>query len=216
VERPELARPIPGAEEVLRGLCDRVEVVALITGRPAQQVRELIHARDVAIVGLYGLPEGEGRGRILAAIEEVERSVAVVPGAWVEDKGVSLAVHYRGADDPVGAAAVLRSALDAIADEYGLTLLEGKMVVEVAAGAVPGKGVVVTALVQEHQLDGCLYAGDDRPDLEAFAVLDKLAVAGLATLKVAVRSMETPVELVLAADVVVESPAGLVRLLSEL
>jgi trehalose 6-phosphate phosphatase len=216
VERPELARAIQGAEAVLRGLCDRVEVVAIITGRPTQQVRELIHAQDVAIVGLYGLPEGEGRDRILAAIEEVERAVTAVQGAWVEDKGVSLAVHYRAADDPVGAAAVLRPALDAIADEYGLTLLEGKMVVEVAAGSVPGKGAVVADLVQEHQLEGCLYAGDDRPDLDAFAVLDKLASGGLATLKVAVRSAETPDALVLAADVVVESPAGLVRLLSEL
>ena len=96
---------------------------------------------------------------------------------------------------------------------------------EVAAGSAPGKGAVVGALVQKHALAGCLYAGDDRPDLDAFAALDQLAAsgvatlltaAGIATLKVAVRSAETPFELVSAADVVVDSPAGLVRLLSEL
>jgi trehalose 6-phosphate phosphatase len=90
------------------------------------------------------------------------------------------------------------------------------MVVEVAAGSVPGKGVVVKALAHEHGLDGCLYAGDDLPDLDAFAALDELALAGLATVKVAVRSAETPHELLSAADLVAESPASLVRLLSKL
>jgi trehalose 6-phosphate phosphatase len=216
VERPELARPVPGTEDVLADLCDRVEVVAIISGRPAQQIRELIDVPGVTIVGLYGLPEDEGRVRILGAIEEVERAAALIPGAWVEDKGVSLAVHYRAADDPLDAQAILRPALDAIARKTGLTLLEGKMVAEVAAGSVPGKGAVAGALVQEHSLAGCLYAGDDRPDLDAFAALDRLAAAGIATLKVAVRSAETPVELVSAADVVVDSPVGLVLLLSEL
>lgn len=198
------------------GLTERVEVVAIITGRPTRQIRDLIHVQGVTIVGLYGLPEGEGRDRILAAIEEVERAAALVPGAWAEDKGASLAVHYRAADDPVRAEAILRPALEAIARKNELTLFEGKRVVEVAAGSVPGKGAVVRALVQEHQLDGCLYTGDDRPDLDAFAALDQLGAAGLATLKVAVRSAETPDALVSAADVVVESPTSLLRLLAEL
>jgi trehalose 6-phosphate phosphatase len=209
VERPELATPTPAAEEVLEALGGRVEVVAIITGRPTRQVRDLIHVQGVTIVGLYGLPENEGRERILAAMEDVERAAALVPGAWVEDKGASLAIHYR-------ARGVLVPSLEAIARRSGLTAFEGKMVIEVAAGSVPGKGTVVKALVHEHGLDGCLYAGDDRPDLDAFAALDQLAAGGLATLKVAVRSAETPDALVAAADLVVESPAGLVRMLSEL
>jgi trehalose 6-phosphate phosphatase len=216
VERPELARPSPGAEEVLGGLCDRVVVVAILTGRPTQQVRDLIHVQDLTIVGLYGLAEDEGRDRILAAMEEVERAATLVPGAWVEDKGASLTVHYRAADDPVGAQAVLRPALEAIARKDGLTLFEGKMVVEVATGSVPGKGAVANALIEEHDLNGCLYAGDDQPDLDAFAALDHLAAAGLAALKVAVRSAETPDALIASADLVVESPAELVRMLSEI
>jgi trehalose 6-phosphate phosphatase len=191
-------------------------MVAIITGRPARQLRELINVEGVTIVGLYGLPEDQDRDRILAAIGDVEGAAALVPGAWVEDKGASLAVHYRAADDPVRAEAVLKPALDGIAKRNGLSLFEGKMVVEVAAGSVPGKGAVVKALVLERRLDGCLYAGDDRPDLDAFAALDELAAAGLATVKVAVRSAETPEELLSAADVVVESPAALVQFLSKL
>jgi trehalose 6-phosphate phosphatase len=202
--------------EVLAGLCRRVELVAIITGRPARQVRELIPVQGVTIVGLYGLQEDQGRDRIVASLGEVEGAAALIPGVWVEDKGASLAVHYRAAEDPDRAEAVLKPALDGIARRHGLSLLEGKMVVEVAAGSVPGKGAVLKAMAREHALAGCLYAGDDRPDVDAFAALDELAAAGLVTLKVAVRSAETPDEVLSAADIVVQGPAGLVRLLSEL
>jgi trehalose 6-phosphate phosphatase len=74
----------------------------------------------------------------------------------------------------------------------------------------------VERLVRDEGLDGSLYAGDDLPDLDAFAALDRLATTGVATVKVAVRSEETPTELVEAADLVVDRPAGLVRLLADL
>jgi trehalose-phosphatase len=217
VARPDLARLVDGALEVLSALVQRVPLVAVISGRPGAQVRQLVPVPGVTIVGLYGLNEDEdGRGRVLAVRDEVERAAGQVPGAWVEDKGASLTVHYRGAGDPVRAKERLVPALEDIARRNGLSVFRGKRVVEVAAGEVPGKGAVVTELAQTGGLDGCLYAGDDWADLPAFGALDELHAAGLDTFKVAVRSEETPEELVAAADVVVERPAGLVRLLAQL
>lgn len=215
--RPELARLVDGASEVLSRLVERVQVVAVISGRPAAQVRDLVPLAGLKIVGLYGLiEEKDGRAKVLAARGEVERAAGGVPGAWVEDKGASLTVHFRAAADPARAEEVLIPALHEVAGRHGMSLFVGKKVVEVAAGDVPGKGRVVTSLVRDGGLDGCMYAGDDWPDLEAFHALDALRDAGVATMKVAVRSEETPQELLSAADVVVERPAGLVRLLAQL
>jgi trehalose 6-phosphate phosphatase len=217
VARPELARLEDGAAEVLSGLVHRVQMVAVISGRPGAQVRELVHIPGVKIVGLYGLREDEeGRERVVAARDQVERAAGRVPGAWVEDKGASLTVHYRGAADHGRAEGLLVPVLQDIAERHGMSLLLGKMVVEVAAGEVPGKGGVATALVRDGALDGCLYAGDDWPDLEAFQALDALRKTGVFTVKVAVRTEETPQELISTADVVVERPAGLIRLLAQL
>jgi trehalose 6-phosphate phosphatase len=199
---------------VLASLCRRVETVAIISGRPTRQLEGLLPVRCLTFVGLYGLPEDEGRDRITASLGDVETAARLVPGVWIEDKGASLAVHYRGADDPIHAEVVLKPILDDIARANGLSVLEGKMVVEVAAGRVPGKGAVTRSLVRERALTGCLYAGDDRPDLDAFATLDEMAASGIATVKVAVRSAETPENVLSAADVVVESPSALVRFLS--
>jgi trehalose 6-phosphate phosphatase len=217
VARPELARLFPGAEDVLSRLAERVEMVAVISGRPTSQLAALVPVPGVRIVGLYGLVEdGAGRDRVMSARAEIEEAAAGIARAWIEDKGPSLAVHYRATPDPVGAEAALKPILERIAWRHGLSLLEGKMVVELAGGEVPGKGAVIARLAQEAALDGILYAGDDRPDLDAFVVLDELRLAGLATVKVAVRTEETPEELTADADVVVERPAGLLALLSEL
>jgi trehalose 6-phosphate phosphatase len=210
-----LARAASGADRVLADLRERAQVVAIISGRPSDQLRALIDVPGVELVGLYGMAEGQGRDRIEEAAADVAALAGLVPGAWVEDKASSLAVHYRAAEDPVKAGAVLVPAFAELTKRYDLFLFEGKMVVEVAAGHVPGKGSVIEGMAVRNALAGCLYAGDDLPDLDAFAALDRMAGERV-TVKVAVRTEETPGELIAAADVVVDRPAGLLRLLSGL
>jgi trehalose 6-phosphate phosphatase len=208
---------VDGAAAVLSRLVDRVRVLAVISGRPAARLRELVPVPGVKVVGLYGLSEDEkGSERVQVVRDEVERAAGRVPGAWVEDKGASLTVHYRAAADPVRAEEQLVPTLEDIARDNGMTVFRGKRVVEVAAGDVPGKGAVVTDLAQAGMLVGCMYAGDDWADLAAFEALDELRASGLETLKIAVRAEETPEDLAAAADLVVERPAGLVRLLAQL
>jgi len=90
------------------------------------------------------------------------------------------------------------------------------MVLELAPADTPGKGAVILRESRARRLSACLLAGDDRADLVGFAALDELRANGTETLKVAVRSEETPQELVEAADLVVERPVGLLQLLKRL
>jgi len=215
VARPEMARAVSGAAGALSRLATANALVAVVSGRPVGQLRELIGVPGVTLVGLYGLPEsGPERVQLGAARKDIARAVELVPGAWLEDKGPSLAVHYRAAQDPAEAERALLPALRGVAAGHGLSLLAGKMVLELAGGEVPGKGAVVRELVRSAGVSGCFYAGDDVADLDAFGALDGLAE--VTSVKVAVWSEETPERLIAAADLVVERPAGLVRLLSEL
>jgi trehalose 6-phosphate phosphatase len=139
-----------------------------------------------------------------------------VPEAWVEDKGASIAVHYRQAPEPARARAQLIAALEEVASSAGLELIEGKMVLELVPAGRPRKGGAVERIVGENDLSAALFAGDDVADVEAFHVLDSLADQGLLAVKVAVRGMDTPRELLDAAAVVVDGPTGLVELLRQL
>lgn len=216
VPRPDQAQPQPEARSLLAELSQRYEPVAVISGRPTSEVRALLDVPEVEVFGQYGIEHGPSGGLEANVRSDVEKAAADVEGAWVEDKGVSLAVHYRAAPDPGEAEARLRPSLQAIADSHGLILLSGKKVVELAPADTPGKGTVVLREARGRALAGCLFAGDDLADLAAFHALDELRADGLAVVKVAVRSEETPVELVEAADVVVERPGGLLELLDRL
>jgi trehalose 6-phosphate phosphatase len=217
VLRPDQARAALGARVILAGLVSRHELVAVVSGRPADAVRGLIEVPGMEVFGHYGIEgAGLGMGHDDEVRTELFRAAAAVPGAWVEDKGASIAVHYRAAPNSSQAEQRLRPALQAIADERGLLVLPGKMVLELAPADTPGKGAVVRREAQARSLRGCLYAGDDRADVEAFATLDELGADGMVTVKVAVRSEETPEELVARADRVVERPQGLLELLARL
>jgi trehalose 6-phosphate phosphatase len=145
--------------------------------------------------------------------DRVRSIVAAVPGSRLEDKGLSLAVHYRGAPRPDVAAIELANALVPLAERNRLALLPGKMVMELTPAGTPGKGWVVASACRDRHLRGCLYAGDDLADLDAFAALDALRADGMVTVKVAVASDETPSALTDVADLVVDRPAGLVAFL---
>ena len=215
VARPEDAQPVEGAREALAALVGRFRVVAVISGRRSEEVAELLNVPGLRYFGLYGMEEAAPE--LMAVVAPRVQAVAeAVPEAWVEDKGASIAVHYRQARDPPRARAELVAALAEVASSAGLEVVEGKMVVELVPAGRPRKGGAVERLAGENQLSAALFAGDDVADLDAFRALDGLADKGLLAIKVAVRGEETPGDLVDAADVVVDGPEGLVELLGQL
>lgn len=215
---PEEARPVENAAATLDALATEFRVVAVVSGRRAEDVARLLRA-NVRYFGLYGLEDDaaplteEVPAFMEQLLPEVRRVADDVPGTRVEHKGVQLAVHYRGAADPGAAAGVLRERLGSLAKVHGLALLEGKRVLELAPAHGPNKGDVVRSLAGEASLRYLLYAGDDVADLASFDALDRLTASGMGAVKVAVRSLETPEALLTEADVVVEGPRGLIDLL---
>jgi trehalose-phosphatase len=83
-------------------------------------------------------------------------------------------------------------ALQPVATESGLEVIQGKMVIELVPRGRPMKGGALERIAGEHELQAVLYAGDDHADLDAFEALDRLAASGAQVVRVAVRGRETP------------------------
>lgn len=223
VPDPKLAGPVEGAAEVLTALAARYAVVAVISGRRAVGLAERLgRPQGVRCYGLYGLEDLDGpRDRDARAalramrrlLPDLERVTASIPGARLEPKGFHASIHYRAAPEPEAARATLLGSLEPLVSGTGMRLLEGKRVVEVAPESGPSKGDVIRRVAADEGLRRVLYAGDDLPDLEAFAAVDELRRSGLAGIRIAVRSANAPDEVLLAADLVVDSPGALVDLL---
>ena len=160
-------------------------------------------------MGNHGLELDSRAGELAAQIAAFRDSVALP----VEDKGLSLSYHYRGAEDEDAARAELERVAER-AREAGLDPRWGRKVLEVRPSVAADKGAAVRALLASVEARRGLYAGDDTTDLDAFR---GLAAAGLShAVRIAVESDEGPQELAAAADMTVSSPEALGRLLATL
>jgi trehalose 6-phosphate phosphatase len=211
VARPELTRLLPEVRPTLARIVRRLDVVAVISGRPSGQVRDLVDVTGVAIVGTHGLEDEEAMPADV--FEEIEAAAAAV-GAWVEPKGAAAAVHFRGLDDPETAEAASAERLAMVAASHHLEILPGKRIVELTPAGRSRKGGAVERIAREHRLEGVLFAGDDVGDLDAFAALGRLRTDGQWTCGVAARGPETPPEVEAAADLIVDGPRGVAALLA--
>jgi trehalose 6-phosphate phosphatase len=207
VARPELATVPDETRAELRRLVGRYALVACVSGRTGEDAARLVGVEGITYVGVHGLelaPEAE-RWR------ETLRPFAALDWRWLEDKGLSVALHWREAEDDQAARAELQ-AVAARAEAAGLEARWGRKVLELRPPVEADKGTAVRVLLGERDLRRALYAGDDTTDLDAFRGLDGLEVA----VRVAVASAEAPPGLREAADLVVASPAELLDLLKRL
>ncbi|MDX6274860.1 MAG: trehalose 6-phosphate phosphatase [Frankiales bacterium] len=227
VQRPEDAVALPDAVAALRDLAPRVGCLAVITGRPVEFVAHQLtldtQPFPVVLRGAYGREHwqnGEVRqppppDEVRAAAADLAALLATAPaGVLLEDKGSGVAVHTRQAVDPAGALGLLDEPVRAVAARHGLHVEPGRYVLEVRPFGID-KGTALLDLVREHQPQAVLFVGDDLGDLAAFEVVEQLRERGLAGVTVCAGSAEVPT-LAERADLVVDGPAGVAVLLSEL
>ncbi|HUR17595.1 MAG TPA: trehalose-phosphatase [Acidimicrobiales bacterium] len=229
VANPAAAEPLADAVEVLHRLARRYARVAVVSGRPARFLAEHLRLADgnrasgLLATGLYGLetavgdevtshPESDQWRPVVSAVADLAEEQAP-PGVFVERKGLSVTLHYR--NNPVAESWCRRWAVEQ-AEGTGLRLHPARMSEELRPPIPVDKGTVVATLASG--LQAACFLGDDRGDLPAFAALKEIEAAqpGFVAVTVAVRSAEAPVELLEAADLVVDGPPGALSLLRTL
>jgi trehalose-phosphatase len=162
-------------------------LIGVVSGRKMEEVQRLASVEKIFYVGLHGLeiampwggkisyPAGE---EVIAALrsmrDEWSRSSAAMPGIFLEDKGLTLALHFRLAKRE-DASKVMRDFFQIVGayQKRGIPLeiLEGKEVLEVKPGGID-KGTAVSCLLDKYG-EGAVpvYLGDDVTDEAAFRSL---------------------------------------------
>ncbi|HEX4787546.1 MAG TPA: trehalose-phosphatase [Actinospica sp.] len=222
---PEKVRPVDDAPEALAALAGRAGYCAVVSARPVEFLARQLHATPSLVLhGLYGLERSEDGGATVATlpeaapyrpiIDEAARAAeADLPGALIEHKGLSCAVHYRNAPELADAAEFW--AVD-YAAEHGLKVQRGRMVVELKPPVERDKGHVVQEALEAHpELLGGWFFGDDLGDRPAFAALKRRATRPptFTAVRVAVANPEGD-PLADVSDLVLDQPdevPGLVR-----
>ncbi|MGI5196001.1 trehalose-phosphatase [Streptomyces sp. CA-288835] len=233
VPDPEQARAHPDAVPTLAALAPKVASVAVVTGRPAEvAVRhggfaDVPGLEHLVVLGHYGAerwdaltgtvtapPPHPGVAAVRAELPGILDASGAGQGTWIEEKGRAVAVHTRRAEDPQAAFEALRAPLTDLATRHGLVVEPGRMVLELRPPGMD-KGVALREYVREIDAGAVAYAGDDLGDLPAFAAVEELRANGVPGLLICSGSNEVK-ELADRADVVVDGPEGVVRLLAAL
>ena len=237
VDDPELAHLHDNASDVLLDLAREVAAVAVITGRPARQVLDLGGLEEVGdalasadadlyVFGQYGNERWSSKSRRIVSprpprgLASFERELTGVlrradaADAWVEDKGLAVAVHTRRLEDSDAAFQRLLPLVRDLATKHDLITEPGRNVIEVRSSGMH-KGLAVRTLVEELDAGAFLFAGDDLGDMEAFEAVTELRNGGMPTLLVCSASAEESA-LVPLSDVVVKGPEGVLDLLRQL
>jgi trehalose 6-phosphate phosphatase len=172
---PSSAVPDPGVAEVLARLAAADGVtVALVSGRGVADLRTTSgFSGPYRWVGSHGAEfDGPLSDELAARRDQLaERLVPLVegtPGARLEVKPASVAVHVRQVQDRSAAAAVLERARTL--GDSSLTMKPGKDVLEMAMTDAD-KGTALRRLRSELGAAGTIYLGDDVTDEDGFRAL---------------------------------------------
>jgi trehalose 6-phosphate phosphatase len=156
--------------------------VALVSGRALSFLDQRLGKLRLPLAGQHGLERRDAAGRLWtsaappAAKSAIKEALAPVlarhPGLLLEDKGLTLALHYRLAPQLASYAHRLMAQLAATG--AGLEVQRGRRVAEIKPSGID-KGTAIAAYLREPPFSGRLpvFIGDDRNDEHGFAEVNK-------------------------------------------
>jgi trehalose 6-phosphate phosphatase len=185
--RPQDVGPDPRRTDLLERLREGLDGrLAIVTGRTLEDVDRILEGRSPCVAAVHGLVFRECDGTVHAppphpglgsAIAALRAFAARDSGLIVEEKGASVALHFRLAPSQAAAA---RAEARRIAAETGLALQEGDMVEELRTPG-PAKGDSIHAFMQTPRFHGAhpVFAGDDATDEHGFQAVARLGGYGV-------------------------------------
>ena len=191
VSQPEDAWLSVSMQQTLRELAARVPV-AILSGRDLDDVRKRVEIDDIVYAGSHGFDIAGPRGlrkqvateflpKLEMAEKELHEAPDGIPGARVERKHFSIAVHYRNVREN-DVPKVERAVGEVAARHCELRRINGKKVYELLPAIDWDKGKAVIWLLETLGLESRsggirpIYIGDDRTDEDAFRALEERGI----------------------------------------
>lgn len=209
---PQQAKVSPLCRRYLSYLCRRLALVAAISGRPAVEAKNMVGIEGMVYIGNHGLERwAEGHSEltkdaqdypkiIKAAIKELTPLLSR-EGISIENKGVTASIHYRLCPDPQSAERHILTVVKASPQTRRLRIIQERMAIDLLPPVKANKGTAILNLIQEYNLRGGIYLGDDLTDIDAFRAIHtasrNLDSQGFA---IGIISQEMPEKLVTEVD----------------
>jgi trehalose 6-phosphate phosphatase len=194
VDKPELATLPQEVKKLLRKLAkNRRYTVGIISGRALVDLKSKVDLEGIIYAGNHGLEiEGFGSSFLEPIAEEMRPFLQMlnqalsatlrgIKGVFVEDKGLTVSVHYRLVDDTEEGKVkdTFRKVTDTLNVMGKIRITQGKKVYEVRPPGDWDKGKAIAWLMAECRefrgKGGALpiYLGDDLTDEDGFKTIER-------------------------------------------
>ncbi|HLZ56539.1 MAG TPA: trehalose-phosphatase [Ktedonosporobacter sp.] len=222
--KPDTARLWPGvAENLMRAR--QCAHVAILTGRAIGDGARIVNLEGLTYIGTHGLewsnglpttqsiqllPEAQAyveSGKYL--FDLLEQHLDELPGVILQRKTVGGSVHYRLSPNPEQTREQLFALLEEPARRLHMRLGEGRLIVEILAPLAINKGEALRRYAQRYELQGIIFAGDDRTDLDAVLEVKQLRGQGLTALSMVVCDADTLPALLEHGDILINGVEGM-------
>ncbi|MBI4893372.1 MAG: trehalose-phosphatase [Acidobacteria bacterium] len=144
----------------------------VLTGRSREDAEPRLAGTGIRqLVGNHGAEPWAGAGRVRQEVAGwglvLTSELPPLEGLWIENKGMSLTIHYRQCRQKRQARASIETAAPLLKN---VRLVEGKECVSLVSVRAPHKGTALKAEMARLRFDRALYLGDDETDEDAFAL----------------------------------------------
>lgn len=227
VNDPADARPAPEVLPLLEALQERLQLVGVLSGRMAEDVAARVGVPGVVYIGNHGFERFQG-GKIVIpdqakpyrkALKKAAKKIRrrLLPGMQLEDKGITLSVHYRQAENEEDVREKFLPRLRIWADKYHLDLFQGRKVFELRPPIAIDKGTAFIQAIEDFKVQSAVYLGDDTTDATVFKAAKKLREMGMCEVYgIGVHSPNTPEEILLYEDFSADGVEGVTAFLKVL
>lgn len=180
---PQQAKVTPLCHQYLSALCNYLALVAAISGRSAVQVKSMIGIDGMVYIGNHGLERWAGGHSefikdaqdyppVIEAVTKELSPLLSIKGLSIENKGVTLTIHYRLCPDHQSARQDILAAIENSPHAKSLWIMEeSKYAINLLPPVRVDKGTGLLDLIREYNLRGGIYLGDDITDIYAFRAM---------------------------------------------
>ncbi len=197
VQRPELANLSENTRWLLRSLArQRCFRLGVISGRALADLKDKVGISGIIYAGNHGLEiEGPGISFVNPVAEELKpilrvmhyvlsQALGIIRGVFVENKGLSLSVHYRLVEERRAREVerIVKQVVGGAEAAKKARITSGKKVYEIRPAVAWDKGKAIKLLMKRFGKGGRksgllpMYFGDDLTDEEGFKVINGYGV----------------------------------------
>jgi trehalose 6-phosphate phosphatase len=211
VQDPAAAGARPDSLEAIQQLTGLLADVIVLSSRAPAQLDKLMPISGVRLIGDSGLvmPRHAHKEALDRFNAQAAWLLEKVPGAWLEVKPASTAIHFRNTER---SGPEMLALVQPLLSDGRLAAAVGRRVIEVHVPKA-GKGSALAALIPSEDPGAVVCFGDDENDRSMFEYVSSLEIPHMS---VGVWSPEAPRDLFARCDLVVPGPEGAARVLNEI